>query len=509
MLDTGRSPTLRYGVAAMSVAVITVIRLLLHSLLGAYARFLPFFLAVTFSSWYGGLGPGLLATALAAVIADTLILEPVGRPRFDFVQLTLFCMVGAVISYLNDSLQSELAERRRAERASQGQTRMLIRMIEQLARGHELAELPGIVLAAMVEQLHASGGVLYAYSEVDDTCSLVLDYEDGRLLTPEQIGQSPLLAIDHSHTPGWQQVKARYLRGESIVATDHFRDHPAFDPAVGAALEAMGVRTVLAVPLLRQGRMVGGLLYYAVRSTRPENYGPGDLELAQALAHQATLAMQLSRLAEQARQTAVLEERNRMAREIHDTLAQAFTGILAQLGAAALLASEPERGQTHLQKARDLAREGLADARRSVQALRPQALEQADLVGALARLTAQMSADRTTRIAFRLTGTPHPLPPTVADHLLRIGQEALTNALQHAQASEVWVALTFGAAELRLRVTDNGQGFAVDGPRRPEGFGLTGMQERAHLIDARFAVSSQPERGTQVEVTWPFPPGEG
>jgi signal transduction histidine kinase len=382
-------------------------------------------------------------------------------------------------------------------------------MIEQLARGHELAELPGIVLAAMVEQLHASGGVLYAYDEVDDTCSLVLDYEDGRLLTREQIGQSPLLGIDHSHTPGWQQVKARYLRGESIVAADHFRDHPAFDPAMGAALEAMGVRTVLAVPLLRQGRMVGGLLYYAVRSTRPENYDAGDLELAQALAHQATLAMQLISLAEQARETAVLEERNRMAREIHDTLAQAFTGILAQLGAAERVPTQQlERVRVHFQKARDLAREGLVEARRSVQALRPQALEKEDLAGALDRMTGQLGADHPTRIEFRLTGAPRPLPAGVADHLLRIGQEALTNALQHAQASEVRVELTFDAAELRLRVTDNGHGFAVDGPQRPEGFGLTGMQERARLIDARFTVASQPERGTQVEVTWRYPPGE-
>jgi signal transduction histidine kinase len=386
---------------------------------------------------------------------------------------------------------------------------MLIRMIEQLARGHELAELPGIVLAAMVEQLHASGGVLYAYSEVDDTCSLVLDYEDGRLLTPEQIGQSPLLAIDHSHTPGWQQVKARYLRGESIVATDHFRDHPAFDPAVGAALEAMGVRTVLAVPLLRQGRMVGGLLYYAVRSTRPENYGPGDLELAQALAHQATLAMQLSRLAEQARQTAVLEERNRMAREIHDTLAQAFTGILAQLGAAALHASEPpERRQIHLQKARDLAREGLAEARRSVQALRPQALEKADLVGALERMTEQLSADPAIRIEFRLNGTPRAVPADVADHLLRIGQEALRNALRHAHARTVLVELIFAAAELRLCVTDDGRGSLADVTQRPEGFGLTGIRERARMIGARLEIGSQPDRGTQVGVTWPFPPSQ-
>src|SRR3954468_7609234 len=106
MPDTGRSPLLRYSVAVFSVTVITVIRVSLHSLLGGYARFLPFFLAVTISSWYGGLGPGLLATGLAVVIANTLVLEPVGRPPFDYVQSILFCVVGAVISYLNDSLNS-------------------------------------------------------------------------------------------------------------------------------------------------------------------------------------------------------------------------------------------------------------------------------------------------------------------------------------------------------------------------------------------------------------------
>src|SRR5439155_11854061 len=106
-----------------------------------------------------------------------------------------------------------------------------------------------------------------------------------------------------------------------------------------------------------QGRPVG---FYTVRNFQRRVYGASDIELAQALAHQATLAIQTARLAEQARQTAILGERNRMARDIHDSLAQAFTGILVQLTAAERLTPEqPERGQAHFETARALARQGL------------------------------------------------------------------------------------------------------------------------------------------------------
>jgi two-component system, NarL family, sensor kinase len=118
-----------------------------------------------------------------------------------------------------------------------------------------------------------------------------------------------------------------------------------------------------------------------------------------------------------------------------------------------------------------------------------------------------LSTDPTTSLTFRLYGEPCPLPPEVADHLLRIGQEALTNALRHAQAREVRVELTFTVGELRLRVSDDGQGFATGAPSRKDGFGLTGLRERAGLIGARLSVDSQPGSGTRVELAWPFPPG--
>jgi signal transduction histidine kinase len=111
------------------------------------------------------------------------------------------------------------------------------------------------------------------------------------------------------------------------------------------------------------------------------------------------------------------------------------------------------------------------------------------------------------QIRFQLHGPPRPLPPEVADHLLRIGQEALANALHHGQANAIGVELTFAEAELRLRVTDDGRGFAAESPEPKAGFGLTGMRERAGHIGAALEVTSEPGRGTRVEVTWRFPPG--
>jgi signal transduction histidine kinase len=333
----------------------------------------------------------------------------------------------------------------------------------------------------------------------------MLDAEGGRIIPADDPDSPfPQKRVDSRKIPGWERRKVAYLRGECVVAPDPLSD-PTLEPNQRAAYAKQGIRTVLAVPLLLQGRLVG---IYSIRSTRQENYNPHDFALAHVLGRQATLAIQMARLAEQARQTAVLEERNRMAREIHDTLAQAFTGILLQLGAAErLLADAPEQGQAHLQTAGTLAHEGLAEARRSVQALRPQALETEDLAGALARMVEQLNSDPATRIAFRLGGAPRPLPPDVADHLLRMGQEALTNALRHAQASEVGVELSFAGEELRLCVSDDGRGFARESPPRKGGFGLRGMQERAGLIGAQLTVESQPGSGTRVELTWRFPPG--
>ncbi|MCC5647478.1 PAS domain S-box protein [Nostoc sp. CHAB 5824] len=198
----------------------------------------------------------------------------------------------------------------------------------------------------------------------------------------------------------------------------------------------------------------------------------------------------------------ILEERNRMAREIHDTLAQAFTGILAQVGAAnQVLTDDVEATQAHLDLIKELARTGLTEARRSVVALRPQLLEEGSLQSALHRLVAQIRAAATdTTLYYEIEGAVYSLPTEVENNLLRIGQEALTNAIRHANADEIRVELVYDRDRFCLRVKDNGQGFGVGSIPASEGFGLLGMSERAERIGAQLTIRSQPGQGTEIIV---------
>jgi len=184
------------------------------------------------------------------------------------------------------------------------------------------------------------------------------------------------------------------------------------------------------------------------------------------------LAIQLMRLSQQSRQAAVAAERNRMARDIHDTLAQGFTGVIVQLEAAADATSQglAKEAEEHLGRAGELARESLKEARRSVRALRPQALEEKELCEALEGLLKKMTAGTPSASEFILEGEPRKLPSEWDENLLRIGQEVLTNALRHAKGNHFLARIAFHPEEVRLELRDNGCGF--NPAARNDGFGL-------------------------------------
>lgn len=214
------------------------------------------------------------------------------------------------------------------------------------------------------------------------------------------------------------------------------------------------------------------------------------------------------RRAEQEQENRVLQERNRMAREIHDTLAQGLTGIIVQLDAAEdILDDSPgDVGvKAHLTRARDLARNSLAEARRSVQALKPLSLEGHQLHDALADRIARMTAGTGVEASLTVVGTPFSLPSDCETDLLRIGMEALTNALKHARSHTVRVELVFEADQLTLSVRDDGRGFVIRPAQPGTGYGLAGMWERAERIGGRFTLSSRPNYGTEIQVTLPRP----
>ncbi|HEY9630586.1 MAG TPA: CHASE2 domain-containing protein [Coleofasciculaceae cyanobacterium] len=202
-----------------------------------------------------------------------------------------------------------------------------------------------------------------------------------------------------------------------------------------------------------------------------------------------------------AEEAALLDERNRMAREIHDVLAQAFTGILLHVGAAMeLVIKKPAKAEAHLETVDDLARTGLAEARRSVVALRPKLLEEGDLASALKHLTTQMKVSSQTHLTCEVIGVAYALAPYVENHLLRIGQEALTNAVKYAHATEIHIELAYEETQCLLRVKDDGQGFDVSQVSVEHGFGLLGMSERVERMNGELSIQSHPGQGTEIIV---------
>ncbi|MFF2774437.1 sensor histidine kinase [Streptomyces sp. NPDC058052] len=227
-----------------------------------------------------------------------------------------------------------------------------------------------------------------------------------------------------------------------------------------------------------------------------------NARLEQALAANATLHAQLVL---QAREAGVADERRRLAAEIHDTLAQGLTGIIAQLQAAD--AADPGQARVHHQRAADLARHSLGEARRSVQNLGPVALEHDSLPAALEK-TVGGWAERTGITArFTSTGTEHPLHDEVAATLLRIAQEALANAERHSGAGRAGVTLSYMGDEVVLDIRDDGRGFDPAAPPAPGshgGFGLDGMRARAARLAGEVEVESAPGEGTAISVRVPL-----
>ena len=211
-----------------------------------------------------------------------------------------------------------------------------------------------------------------------------------------------------------------------------------------------------------------------------------------------------SLLIERLKQEAVFEERHRVAREIHDTVAQAFMAISLQLEAAKdILPSDAEEVQLHINRAQSMAREGLAEARRVVWALHPEALESDDLAGALRRLTKRIAEHREMAAEFTLRGDPCMIPGEIEANVLRIAQEALSNAVKHSGAKQVLVELAYSNEEAHLLVQDDGKGFHSKNRKFRQGFGLTSMQERSQRIGARLSIGSRHGGGTRVELAFP------
>jgi ligand-binding sensor domain-containing protein/signal transduction histidine kinase len=204
----------------------------------------------------------------------------------------------------------------------------------------------------------------------------------------------------------------------------------------------------------------------------------------------------------ESRFNAVLAERNRIAREIHDTLAQGLVAVSVQLQIVSrVLGRSTEAARNHLEQAQNLVRSGLEDARRAIWELRSQGVENRDLAAQLVKMADRVTAATEIKTEVRVHGTYRPLPERVENELVRIAQEAVTNAVRHADASRVEIELRFDGKQMELSIQDDGRGFSGAAPSTQEGhFGITGMKERAQQIGGALTISSEAGHGTRVRV---------
>lgn len=398
-------------------------------------------------------------------------------------------------------LAREVEQHRRAEELARGQAQMLIESQGFLAAEPDMDSFLGHVLKVTVQQLEGVGGTLWFPDRETDTVRLHLEYVESRTVRAHESCHPAVLC-----------PLPIGGRGVSTFPTDHpemylMREAVAGMPEVNRAyINSLGVRILLTVPMVLGTETVG---WICVRSSHGDAREiESKIALAEALAGQATLAVHMARLGAQARHAAILQERNRIARDIHDTLAQGFTGVVVNLEAAsrALRKAAPASALDHIDHARMLAQSCLDEARQSVRSLRPDASNRADLGQALGAQARRVEASG-ARGEFHTRGEKLPLPVEVESELLRIAQECITNVLKHAHAGRVEVWLDYGADSLSLTVMDDGIGFD---PARPhDGFGMLGMRERAARIGASVNVASRPGQGSSVTTRLPIGPSVG
>jgi PAS domain S-box-containing protein len=401
---------------------------------------------------------------------------------------------------------------RASERLARGQLDALTSVLDALVRESNPDRFLEHVMMTIVRELGADS--IQAWLALDGSLDFecISDYQSpgaapGRTVTRGRISRGEhaewgrLFHGAKAFLIGVLDTDPPRARVAGTLGTEvPWRDLDATAPALARTLSRLashGVEAILCVPMQIAGKVIGCLnVHFAMR----RDLGAEELELAIALAHQAALAIQLTRLSHESRQAAVIAERNRLARDIHDTLAQGLTGVIVQLEAAddATARNWKREALTHVQLARELARESLNEARRSVSALRPGALEKQGLVDALRLLTERMTAGMSIQATVSVKGTAIALPPAYEEHLLRIGQEALTNTLRHARAKHVDLALTFLTDAVRFRIRDDGRGFRV--ARDDGGLGLRGIRERVQSMEGRLVLRSKPTAGTVISV---------
>jgi signal transduction histidine kinase len=330
--------------------------------------------------------------------------------------------------------------------------------------------------------------------EADKASVMVWDEPRERLVVGAVRGFNPEVVAQMVHRPGDGITSWVATTGQPVAIEDAANDPRVAHRIVGPE----GIRSLVHVPVIVAGEVFG---VFGVNFCRPRRFDGQEQRVLTSLAQRAAVAIENAKLYEAAQDRATLEERQRLARELHDAVTQTlFSASLIAEVLPKIWARNPAQGAERLEELRQLTRGALAEMRTLLLELRPAVLTEVPLADLLRQLGEAFTGRWRVPVALRVDGEGT-LPPDVQVVFYRIAQESLNNVAKHAGASRVEIELAYGDGEVRLAVCDDGRGFDVG--EVPSGhFGVAIMRERAEAVDADVAVESCPGGGTTVRLRW-------
>ncbi|HEX5166154.1 MAG TPA: histidine kinase, partial [Thermomicrobiales bacterium] len=300
-------------------------------------------------------------------------------------------------------------------------------------------------------------------------------------------------------------IEGRLLRGEALFVHDLLADSAIaaqWRKQAGEKLESAipHIRSWMSVPMVANDQVVG---FMTLTHKEPDRYTTHDVDLVAAIANHVAIAIENARLHGQARRLAAVEERQRLARELHDSVSQALYGIsLGAQTARTLLDRDPALASQPLDYVVELAQAGMEEMRALIFELRPESLELEGLVVALEKQASATRARQRVQVDVTLCSEPEWLTLSEKEALYRIAQESMHNVIKHAQATWIGLRLDMTERALVLEIVDDGKGFDTGGTF-PGHLGLISMRERIATVGGKLAIDSQPGAGTTVRVELP------
>lgn len=397
---------------------------------------------------------------------------------------------------LRIALTHEARERRRQECLANIQTEITRYTLELLVREADLDGFFRALLKTLAEEAESHVAGVWLLNEDNQCCEFWMAHFGGQVVTTRDLAEfaaerKAAAQAQHlfDYKPGW-------------VSTIEYRsDDPRIPQAVREFTATFPSLSTVVAPMILASKTLGWITICVPDSAEGSWW---RIALVEAIAMHAALALHKSRIYEQKRleerHKAILEERNRLARDIHDNLAQGFGAILMQLQAAQREGTLPAQAARNIDIAVDLARTHMVEARRSVGALRPNVGDSENLAKAIKRLADLGQKTGSIPIDVHVDELPR-FGDGVEREVIGIAQEAITNAVRHSRAQRITIrASTVSSIGLRLSVADDGRGIPRE--RTSSGFGMTSMQERADRIGASLTIVTAPRSGTEVVLAW-------